>query len=372
METALDSNIILITGSSGLIGSATVKRLGDEHLVVGFDKDGPPHPPPQAECVGVDLTSDESVREGLARVRHGYGTRIASVIHLAAYYDFSGDPSPLYEQLTVRGTERLLRELESFEVEQFVFSSSMLVHAPSKPGEPIDEDSPLASPWDYPRSKLAAEQVLRDHHGDVPIVILRIAGVYDDRCHSIPIAHQIQRIFERRLLSHVFPGDVSHGQAFVHLNDVMDALALAIDRRRNLPDELTLLIGEPETLSYEYLQKTLGHLIHHEDWETKVVSKPLAKAGAWLQEQLPTGEEPFIKPWMIDLADDHYELDISRARDTLGWQPRRSLLETLPVMIAELEADPLGWYRANKLEPPRWLEEAVAHRSPAAREAHPG
>jgi nucleoside-diphosphate-sugar epimerase len=53
-----------------------------------------------------------------------------------------------------------------------------------------DEDSPLAAAWDYPRSKLAAEQVLRDRHRDLPIVVLRIAGVYDDRCHSIPIAHE--------------------------------------------------------------------------------------------------------------------------------------------------------------------------------------
>src|SRR5262245_16560705 len=30
-------------------------------------------------------------------------------------------------------------------------------------------------------------------------------------------------------------------------------------------------------------------------------------------------EEPFIKPWMIDLADDHYELEISRDRALLDW-----------------------------------------------------
>lgn len=52
---------------------------------------------------------DESVQEALQRVRTGYGGRIASVIHLAAYYDFSGEPSDKYEQITVRGTERLLR-----------------------------------------------------------------------------------------------------------------------------------------------------------------------------------------------------------------------------------------------------------------------
>src|SRR2546425_7791053 len=99
---------ILVTGSSGLIGSATCVRLARQFEVVGFDREGWPHPPKEAECVCVDVTSDRSVQHGLERVRYAYGERIASVIHLAAYYDFSGEPSPNYEQITVRGTERLL------------------------------------------------------------------------------------------------------------------------------------------------------------------------------------------------------------------------------------------------------------------------
>lgn len=103
------NEVILVTGSSGLIGYAATNQFAKRFRVVGFDREGPPPPPPAAECVSLDLTSDESVRSGLDRVRQGYGERIASVIHLAAYYDFSGEPSPKYEEITVRGTERLLR-----------------------------------------------------------------------------------------------------------------------------------------------------------------------------------------------------------------------------------------------------------------------
>ena len=95
---------VLVTGSSGLIGTAVCNRLGARFNVVGFDRAGPPHPPPVAECVCVDITSDPSVREGLERIRVGYGERIASVIHLAAYDDFSGEPSEKYETITVQGT----------------------------------------------------------------------------------------------------------------------------------------------------------------------------------------------------------------------------------------------------------------------------
>ncbi len=120
---------------------------------------------------------------------------------------------------------------------------------------------------------------------------------------------------------------------------------------------MTLLLGEPETLSYGELQRALGRLIHGEEWETYQIPEPLAEAGAWLQDALPLGEEPFIQPWMIERADDHYALDITRARTMLGWEPKHSLRDTLPKMVAALKADPLGWYRENNLEPPPLIGE---------------
>ena len=348
--------IVIVTGSSGLLGSAVVRRLAGRYQVMGFDREGYPHPPPEAECVCVDLTSDESVQAGLRRVRYAYGERIASVIHLAAYYDFSGEPSPKYETVTVRGTERLLRELQDFTVEQFIFSSTMLVHAPCEPGQRINEDWPLDPKWAYPKSKVQTEESIRAARGDISVAMLRIAGVYDSRCHSIPLAHQIQRIYERRLTSRVFPGDTSRGQAFVHLDDVVEAIAGAVDRRTSLPEELTLLLGESETLAYDELQREFGRLIHDEEWETREIPKMLAKTGAWFQDFLPLNEEPFIKPWMIDLADDHYALDITRARMMLDWEPQHSLRSTLPEMIGVLKADPVRWYRENRLNPPSWLK----------------
>lgn len=349
---------VLVTGSSGLIGFSVVERF--EHLgyeVIGFDREGPPHAPETADCISVDLASDASVRDGLQTMRARHGDRLASVIHLAAYYDFSGEPSPLYDEVTVRGTERLLRGLQDFQVGQFVFSSTMLVHEPTTPGVKIDETSPVAANWDYPESKVKTEELIRNLHGEIPYVLLRIAGVYNDMCHSIPIANQIQRIFERQITSRVFPGDTSHGQSFLHLEDLIDSLVLLTQQREQLPRELILLLAEPETLSYDELQRTLGRLIHSEEWETQQIPKALAKTGAWLQDNMPLMEEPFIKPWMIDLADEHYEVDCSRARELLGWQATHSLRESLPEMIAKLKADPHGWYEANKLNPPSDLAE---------------
>jgi nucleoside-diphosphate-sugar epimerase/uncharacterized membrane protein len=342
--------IIVITGSSGFIGSALIKKLAGHFVLAGFDRMASRSPPPAAECICIDLTSEDGVKDAFERVRFAYGNRIASVIHLAAYYDLSGEPSPLYDEITVQGTERLLRHLQDFEVGQFIFSSTMLVHAPVSPGQRIDEDSPIEPRWAYPQSKVKTEALVRERRVNIPVVVLRIAGVYDDRGHNPFLAQQLSRVYENTVLSHVFPGDVSHGQAFAHLEDFIDVVLNLIEKRKELPSELTLLVGEPETLSYKEIQDTAGRLMHGEaHWEIREIPKAVAKTGAWIEDEI-LGEDPFIKPWMIDFADDHYALDVSRARRLLNWTPQHSLREALPRIIGNLKADPVGWYRSNKLD----------------------
>ena len=272
----------------------------------------------------------------------------------------------MYEEITVRGTGRLLRGLceLGFRVEQFVFSSTMLVHRPGEPGEFITEDWPLEPTWAYPESKVRTEQLIGEERGDIPAVLLRISGVYDDLTHSIPLAQQIQRIFERSLTGRVYSGSTAHGQAFMHMDDLVDAIERVVERRAELPPELPLLLGEPEALSYDELQHTIARLIRGAGKETIAIPgalAPLAKAGTWVLDHVP-GRESFIRPWMIERANDHYALDITRARTLLGWEPKRSLRETLPVMVEALNADPIGWYRENELKPPARVRRALARR----------
>jgi nucleoside-diphosphate-sugar epimerase len=148
--TNTEKEVIVVSGSSGLIGEALIDQLAKKYLVVGLDNVGYPFPPINSECVCIDITSDQSMEIAFKRIRYAYGSRVAAVVHLVAYYDFAGKPSPLYQKITVEGTERLLRVLQGFEVEQFIFSSSLLVYKPTVPGVKITEESPLDPKWDYP------------------------------------------------------------------------------------------------------------------------------------------------------------------------------------------------------------------------------
>ena len=339
---------VIVTGSSGFVGEALLSTLAASFEVIGLDRSPPKLLPSNASFDEIDLTSDESVARVLAKVRKRRDP-IASAIHLAAYFDLTGEPDPRYEQITVRGTERLLRELQSLKVEQFIFASSMLVHRGGRPGDLIDENWPLESRLPYRASKIKTERLIHENRGQVPVVYLRPAGIYDDLCHNAFLAHQIARIYKDDVAAHVYPGDLRTGQSPLHLADLIVAVSRLIERRNTLPAELPLLLGEPEVMGYGELQSEIGRLIYGTEWETWEIPEPLAKAGAWVETEV-LGEEPFIRPWMVDIANDHYALDITKARGLIGWNPQHSLRATLPKMIAALKADPTSWYRANKLD----------------------
>lgn len=342
------ADIVLVTGASGYIGRAVLTRLAKRYTVVALDRAGPRNPPAAVESIDIDLTSDASVSAALQRVRAGYGGHIASVIHLAAYFDLEGTPNRDYERITIRGTQRLLHELQAFEVEQFVFASTLLVHAPGRPGQLINEESPLDPKLPYRESKIKTEKLIREERGKIPVVFIRPAGVYDDQGHAAFLAHQIARIYERQLNSRVYPGNLDTGQPSLHLNDLTDALERIVERRHELPAELPLLLGEPRTPTFRETQDAIGCLVHGEKWNTKEIPSSIASIGAVLQAKV-FDEDPFIRPWMVDIASDHYEIDIARARKLLDWRPRHALLDTLPKIIKGLKADPTSWYRSNKL-----------------------
>lgn len=47
----------------------------------------------------------------------------------------------------------------------------MLIHAPTTPGHPFNEDWPLEPGLPYRDSKIEAERLVLDQHGGVPVVL---------------------------------------------------------------------------------------------------------------------------------------------------------------------------------------------------------
>lgn len=348
-----EKEVILLTGVGGYIGSALGKRLNQDYQVIGLDRVVPEEKIPGVAYFAVDMTSREAVERALIEIRETFGPRIISVIHLVGYYNFDGKEDERYETITVKGTKLLVELLQAlFHTEQFIFSSSMLVYQPVAPGEKLTEDSPLAPGWAYPASKVRTEKMLEKVATKIPVVNLRIAGVYDDDAHQPTLAHQIMRVFEGWITSVPFPGDPDTGQAMLHLDDLASLIPAVISHRREISEFETFVIGEEDVLTYREIQRIAGERLHQRPWPVLRVPVLVASLGARVLERLPFIRAPFIRPWMIPHADEHFALDAHKARSLLGWEPRQSLREKLPLILERLRDNPRRWYGINKIEAP--------------------
>ena len=85
--------VVLITGAGGNLGRALAAALAADYRIVGLDLR-----PEDAEypIFAADFTNPAAVELALSRVRDQFGARIASVVHLVAYFDQTGEDNPLY------------------------------------------------------------------------------------------------------------------------------------------------------------------------------------------------------------------------------------------------------------------------------------
>ena len=214
----------------------------------------------------------------------------------------------------------------------------------------LTETSPPSAMRDYPQWQLEAEAAVRYHRGRISTVILRLANFYDEDCHAPLLARFLNRIYEQQLGSHVFPGELTHGQAFLHLDDLSTCFRTLLARRHALGAHELFLIAEPDIVTYGELGQIAGPLLHERGAVLLPIPKTLATVGAWVQQHISgEREEPLDTPWAVNFADLNYPVAIDHARARLGWSPQHSLRATLPEMVRRLQQDPTRWYQLNGL-----------------------
>lgn len=208
---------ILVTGSSGLVGSGVAERLRREHEVVGADL----RPGPATEILA-DIADPEWMKHAL----HG----VDAVVHVAALHapHVGRSSNSDFQRINVEATASLLDLARSAGVGRFVFTSSTSVYGhalgPADGRAAWIDEAVEPLPRDiYDRTKLEAERLVRGASGaGFSTAILRMSRCFPEPLPEMAI-YRLHRGIDRR--------------------DVADAHALAIEAAS--PAGETFLISAP-------------------------------------------------------------------------------------------------------------------------------
>jgi UDP-glucuronate 4-epimerase len=212
---------VLVTGSSGFIGTHVVRHLHSAgHRVMALDL----MPPKERLPEGVQFYQCD-IRQGMLP-NQGF----AAVVHLAALAGVrpSLDRQLDYNLTNVTGTLRLLDHCRRFGTPHFVFASSSSVYGPDTP-LPAEETATPNPCSPYALTKLHAEQwgrLYAEHHG-LNFLALRFFSVWGPGQRPDLALECFRRKIEagQPIVVH---GDGSQRRDLTHVEDVARAVESAL------------------------------------------------------------------------------------------------------------------------------------------------
>lgn len=221
--------MILITGGTGYVGKELLKSLNADDVKILARKGS--LIPKNYEAVYGDLMDKDSLVKAVDKVD--------CVVHLAAV-THARNMSEFYK-INVEGTKNLVEACKNSKVKRFIFISSMAVCR-----KYLD---------DYGKSKRDAEEIIKN--SGLSYVILRPTMIYGGDSEVIK-----RFISYVKKIPFIIPmiGKGSGKIQPVHVNDVANVIAGAIDNEKALGKIYSLLGGTRISLSYflDFLSSRLG------------------------------------------------------------------------------------------------------------------
>lgn len=268
---------VLVAGSTGFLGSALTARLTrDGTAFAGVSRSG-----------GVDLTCHEQVA---TLPRCDVIVNVAGRTSVPASFE---DPETFHRENVV--STRNLLELARSTGARVVHAGSYVYGTPRT--LPVDESHPLAAHNPYAASKIAAERLCSAYHRDagVAVTVLRIFNVYGPGQRA---GFLVPTILDGIRTGAIELADPAPRRDFVHLDDVVEALARAIERDHD--GCAAINVGSGRSVSVAELVEIA---VRESGRDVRVRFANVARPG--------------------EIAD--VVADVRKAAATLGWRPRIEL-----------------------------------------------
>ncbi|MBN6050914.1 NAD-dependent epimerase/dehydratase family protein [Nonomuraea sp. RK-328] len=315
---------VVVVGATGNVGTSVVEALRTDdqvRSVVGVARRIPGWQPEKVEWRRGDVVTDD-----LTPVFEGAD----AVVHLEWLFQPTRDTTVTW-RANVLGAMRVFRAVAEAGVPALVYASSVGAYSPGPKDRPVDESWPTHG-WPgaaYGREKAYVERVLdvfEHDHPDIRVVRMRPGFIFKREA-----ATEQRRLFggpfvPRRL---VRPGLIPFvpdmpGLRFqcLHAEDAAEAYRLAVVREVSGAFNLA---AEPP-LDAEGLARLLG---------ARTVPVPAflartAMAAGWHLRLLPAA------PGLLEMLLQVPLMDVTRAREVLGWTPAHSSQEAVEAVVEGL------------------------------------
>ncbi|MDZ7760577.1 MAG: NAD-dependent epimerase/dehydratase family protein [Desulfovermiculus sp.] len=345
---------LLITGASGFIGRHLVLALCDRFqlfcLARRSQKEAEIQSSPNIHWIQADISEPKEMHRVSRLIPPSES--IASVLHLAGYYDFSQKDNPAYELTNVQGTKNVLDLAHILQAKQFIFSSSLAACEFTPPGQVVDESTPVSADFPYARSKRRAEEIIDKHKGDMQACIIRLAAVYSDWCEFPPLYSLLQTWLSPSLLSRALGGRGEFAIPYIHVNDVIDALCIIMTARANIPAYGVYNFSPNGATSHKALFQAATKYHFVREHKAFHIPKLLAWCGLHVQNLLfrMVNKEPFESPWMAKYIDKQLNINADLTYQRLGWKPtpRYQILRRLLFLVENRWTHPNNWRLRNE------------------------
>ena len=297
---------VLITGVNGFVG----KKLANELITKGFKVNGAArssrtmHSIPEiTKYVIKDLDANTDWQQALASV--------SVVIHLAARVhvmkDTAADVLAEFRKVNVAGTLNLARQAVEAGVQRYIFISSIKVNGEvtvlGRPFMPDDQPAPVDP---YGVSKCEAEAALRQlaRETGMEVVIIRPPLVYGPGVKAN--FHSMMDWLDKGIPLPL--GAIHNQRSLVALDNLIDLIITCINHPAAANQ--IFLAGDGEDLSTTDLLRRMAAAMGK---NARLVPVPVFL--------LVWGARLFGKQAIAQRLCGSLQVDISRARELLGWQP---------------------------------------------------
>jgi nucleoside-diphosphate-sugar epimerase len=344
---------VLVTGSSGFLGSSLVSSLAHaQYSVIGLDILPPAI---KNECEDIEyIQGDISNLEQLIKIMAN--KKIDFIAHLAAYWDYKPGNECLYHRVGIEGSRNIYKLAQAHQTKNIIFTSSV---SALRPGPNIilsEETPPNPHPSQpYGTSKAQGENLFKElvysHSTDNPnVTVIRLGGVYGNNCELPPINWLMNRWSSQLPLGRIIPGEGNTGVPYLHQDDFNALIIKCVQNHTSLKPYQVLMGGNTGTTTQTELYKLIRSNYH---LNTTPIYLPAQLTYAGLVVEKVIRQVLRLNPapeqkWMFDLVDNPYRISSEKTQALTDWHPKNRIEDHIPLFIQQAIENKKEWQTIQK------------------------